>query len=255
MVNQPKDSVIVFLDKLGGIAYNKSLNPIDKEIAHILNIGQNTFSYWDKDRAKILIESYIDDLRKAGWTNLSIENDLKTEVTRLIKKSRNWTQFIEGIEGWRQDIQNWDKENDDIQQKNTIVPHDLFDDKPMYVVKLCQQINASYENNLFDCTAVIMRRLLEILLILSYKNYNIETEILDTNGAYHISLDKIVKNAEQNKTLDFSSNTRKDMMKFKELGNFSAHKIWFNCAKTDIEPHILKYRAIIEELLYKSGIK
>lgn len=44
-------------------------------------------------------------------------------------------------------------------------------------------------------------------------------------------------------------------MLFKDLGNYSAHKIWYNCTKGDIEQNALKYRTIIEELLYKSGIK
>lgn len=45
------------------------------------------------------------------------------------------------------------------------------------------------------------------------------------------------------------------MRLFKELGNYSAHIIWINSTRKDIEPHVLKYRTIIEELLYKSGLK
>ena len=45
------------------------------------------------------------------------------------------------------------------------------------------------------------------------------------------------------------------MALFKDLGNYSAHKIWYNCTQGDIKPHILKYRAIIEELMYKAGLK
>jgi hypothetical protein len=78
---------------------------------------------------------------------------------------------------------------------------------------------------------------------------------MDKSGCYHITLDKIIKNAEQNKTLALSANTRKEMALFKDLGNYSAHKIWYNCTQGDIKPHILKYRVIIEELMYKSGLK
>lgn len=118
-----------------------------------------------------------------------------------------------------------------------------------------QQINASYENNLYDCAAVIMRRLLEGLLVLSFQNAGIESEIIDKSGKRHVALDQIIKIAEQNEALALSANTKKDMMLFKDLGNYSAHKIWYNCTRGDIKPHILKYRAIIEELLYKSGLK
>ena len=100
-----------------------------------------------------------------------------------------------------------------------------------------------------------MRRLLESLLVISYQTLNIENEIMNKNGVSHISLDKIIINAQENQTLKLSANTKKDMMLFKDLGNYSAHKIWYNCTKGDIEQNALKYRTIIEELLYKSGIK
>jgi hypothetical protein len=76
-----------------------------------------------------------------------------------------------------------------------------------------------------------------------------------SDGKHHVPLDSMITKAVNNSKLALSSNTKNDMKHFKDLGNFSAHKIWFNCTKGDLEPHILKYRAIIEELFYKSGIK
>ncbi|MBR4583571.1 MAG: hypothetical protein IKO34_07150, partial [Bacteroidales bacterium] len=92
-------------------------------------------------------------------------------------------------------------------------------------------------------------------LVLSYQKAGIESEIIDPKGNFHISLDRMIKNATQNITLALSANTKKDMPLFKDLGNYSAHKIWYNCTQQDIKPHILKYRVVIEELLYKAGMK
>ena len=157
---------------------------------------------------------------------------------------------------WIEDIKRWnEKEDVEIEQSGTILPAPLFNELSSNFQRLCEQINASYENNLYDCTAVMMRRLLEGLLVLSYQNYKIESEITAKDGVRHITLDKIIKNAENNQTLKLSANVRKELSLFKDLGNYSAHKIWYNCTKQDIEPHILKYRIIIEELLYKSGVK
>ena len=58
-----------------------------------------------------------------------------------------------------------------------------------------------------------------------------------------------------NEILCLSGNTREDLDLFKDLGNYSAHKIWYSCTQKDIKPHILKYRAIIEELLHKAGLR
>lgn len=190
------------------------------------------------------------------WNDDEILEDLQGESSRMMNNARNWSDWCSQMEGWIGDIKSWKNKNEiTIEQLGTILPDALYNSLPSNIQFLCKQINASYENNLYDCTAVIMRRLLESLLVLSYQNAGIEADITDKSGAYHISLDKIIKNAEQNSTLNLSSNTRKDMALFKDLGNYSAHKIWYNCTQGDIKPHILKYRVIIEELFYKSGIK
>jgi len=159
------------------------------------------------------------------------------------------------MEKWIEDINHWgDEDSISIEQDGTILPSSIFENLSQNIQSLCKQINASYENNLFDCTAVMMRRLLEGLLVLSYQNFGVEKEITEKNGR-HSTLDKIIKNAEQNTELALSANTRKDMAIFKGLGNYSAHKIWYNSTQQDIKPHILKYRVIIEELMYKAGLK
>ncbi len=106
------------------------------------------------------------------------------------------------------------------------------------------------ESLLLECVDIGIKQ----YLVLSYQNNGIESEITDQNGR-HIILDKIIKNAAQNSTLSLSANTRRDMALFKDIGNYSAHKIWYNCTRQDIEPHIIKYRVIIEELMYKAGVK
>lgn len=253
--NLTQKSVTIFLNKLGGIAYNKSLPPIEQEILRLKNKGKSIFTYWQDNIAEEILHDYVKAL-KSHWTEQMIVNDLKGETTRLMNNSDNWSTWIDYMKSWIKDIEKWRKEDIvSIQQSGTILPDSLYNGLQSNIQSLCKQINASYENNLFDCTAVIMRRLLEGLLVLCYYNAGIETEIMDKSGCYHITLDKIIKNAEQNKTLAFSSNTRKEMSLFKDLGNYSAHKIWYNCTQQDINPHILKYRVIIEELMYKSGIK
>lgn len=249
-----RDSVQMFLNKLGGIAYNKSRSPVDQEIYHIKNKGKRKFTYWNQQRADNLLNEYVQALYLYGWNESMILSDLRGESVRMMNNSSNWTQWCHTMEGWIQDVKGWDAEDTvTVEQLGTVLPDALFSSLPVNVQSLCKQINASYENNLFDCTAVIMRRLLESLLVLSYQKAGIEEEIM--NGNHHVTLDKIIKNAEQNKILALSSNTKKDMTLFKDLGNYSAHKIWYNCTQGDIKPHILKYRVIIEELMYKSGLK
>lgn len=251
-----KESAENFIKKLGGIVYNKSRSPIDQEIYHLKNKCNKLNTYWNNNEADVIFYNYIVALKNAGYSDNQIIKDLQTEVNHLCNNSHNWSEWSEKMLNWVEDIKHWnDKDDVEIEQSGTVLPTMLFDGLSSNFQRLCEQINASYERNLYDCTAVMMRRLLEGLLVLSYQNYEIESEITAKDGIHHFTLDKIIKNAENNQTLKLSANVKKGFGLFKDLGNYSAHKIWYNCMKQDIEPHILKYRMIIEELLYKSGLK
>ena len=251
-----QDSVGKFLDKLGGIAFNKSRSPVDQEINHLKNKGNYQFSYWNQTEAEDLLQEYVKALRTYGYSESMVLTDLQTDSTRMMNRSKNWSSWSDTMRQWIDEIYHWnDDDNETISQSGAILPDVLFSQLPSNIQSLCKQINASYENHLYDCAAVVMRRLLEVLLVMSYQAAGIEDDIMDKNGNHHVTLDKMIKNAEQNRTLALSSNTKKDMAQFKDLGNYSAHKIWYNCTQGDIKPHILKYRAIIEELLYKAGLK
>ena len=248
-------SVSEFLKKLGGIAYNKSRAPIDQELYHIKNLCKKSYSYWNDTQGDDILARYVRALRRANWTDDQILDDLQTEVIRVCNSSRNWTQWSDTMEQWIADIGKWDMPDDtSIFESGSILPDQLFADVPRNIQLICKQINASFEQNLYDCTAVMMRRLLEGLLVLAYQKHGIEAEIIEKNGC-HSTLDRIIKNAAQNSTLALSANTKRDMALFKDIGNYSAHKIWYNSTKQDIEPHLLKYRVIIEELMYKAGVK
>ena len=98
-----------------------------------------------------------------------------------------------------------------------------------------------------------MRRLLEIMLILSYEKLAIASEIKDSDNEYK-NLNFIIGNAISNSPLSLSRNTRDCLDQFRKVGNFSAHKIHYNAKKSDIRNIALDYRAAIEELLYKSEL-
>ncbi|WP_219863054.1 hypothetical protein [Vreelandella piezotolerans] len=146
------------------------------------------------------------------------------------------------------------REDDEvIETIDSIISKSLYSGTRGYIESLCRQINASYENNIFDGAAVLMRRLLEIMLILSYEKLGIASDIKDPGNEYK-NLNTIIGNALTNSTLSLSRNTRDCLDQFRKVGNFSAHKIHYNAKKSDIRNIALDYRAAIEELLYKSGL-
>ena len=95
-----------FLDKLGGIAYNISLPPIDKQIRYIKNVCKNKFTYWNDLEAQSLMNNYVAALRKWKWSDDTILNDLENETFIKSQECKTWTQWTNLIQAWTESIYN-----------------------------------------------------------------------------------------------------------------------------------------------------
>lgn len=144
--------------------------------------------------------------------------------------------------------------SEEVFSQNTILDESLLQKDRSFILSLIKQINSSYENNIFDGCAVLMRRLLEVMLIMSYEELKIDSAIRDSDGNYK-QLNTIIDDAITNKALRLSRNTRDSLGIFRKLGNFSAHKIYYNAKRSYIDPVIIDYRATIEELMYKASLR
>lgn len=156
-------------------------------------------------------------------------------------------QFMENSYG------NLFSDYESIESDSNFIDENKFCNKRPYLDKLIKQINHCYDNNCYDACAVLLRRLFEILLILTYQNNNIDDEIKDKNGTGYVMLDSIVKNAINNTTLKFTR-IKKEFDTFRAIGNYSAHNIFYTAGRKDIDDIKLSYRVMLEELYNKSGI-
>ncbi|MEC1451552.1 DUF4145 domain-containing protein [Bacillus haynesii] len=144
------------------------------------------------------------------------------------------------------------EDSETIISSNEVLDENLFLDKRGFLDKLIKQINSCYSNNCYDACAVLMRRVFEISLILAFENRCIQDQIKDRNGDY-LMLEKIVSNAVNNKKLNISR-SKKEYESIRNLGNFAAHKIYFNTRKIDIDDIKQTYRVCLEELFYIAGL-
>ncbi|MBE2256195.1 MAG: hypothetical protein IAE65_08345 [Ignavibacteria bacterium] len=145
------------------------------------------------------------------------------------------------------------KKSEDVLTDDTILPESLMTQTRGYIESLSKQINASYNHNVFDGCAVLMRRLLEILLIHSYEAVNLESQITENGGFRNLSF--IINHTYSTKPFKLSKDCLEVLDSFRQMGNFSAHRIQFNAKRKDIDNVKLQYRVTIEELLYTSKIK
>jgi hypothetical protein len=133
-----------------------------------------------------------------------------------------------------------------------LIDETKFCGKRDYLTKLIQQINSSYKNNCYDACAVLMRRLFEVLLILSYQKLQIDDTIKSSDGSYFM-LDGIIKDAVSNSKLKLSR-IKKEFDTFRVVGNFSAHNITYIAGPKDINDIKLNYRVMLEELYNKAEL-
>lgn len=134
-----------------------------------------------------------------------------------------------------------------------MLPFDLYAHTRQNIERIADQINKSFYFEIYDGCAVLMRRLIEMLLILSFKAHKIETEIRGSGGNY-INLSGIIDKAVANSTLDLSKSAKEYLDIFREKGNLSAHNHFHNARKKDLELIQPKFRHLVEELLYKAEI-
>lgn len=138
-----------------------------------------------------------------------------------------------------------------IDSHDELIEEAKFCGKRPFLTRLIQQINFTYGNNCYDACAVLMRRLFEVLLVLSYQNNGIEADITKPDGS-HKMLESIVKDAVQNKTLGVPVRISKNFDSFREVGNNSAHSITYTAGKLDIDNIVRDYRVIVKRF-YQEG--
>ena len=205
--------------------------------------------------------SLISNLFVQCGFNVPNSSRLKNNLTKgkekafVISKGKATTiEFIPAI------LQSMEKEyavlwedNITIDSSGELIDEQKFVGKRKYLDQLIYQINHSYTNNCYDAAAVLMRRLFEVLLVLSYQNYGIDDQIKDSTGKGYIMLDGIAKNAKNNQTLKMSR-IKNEFDTFRLVGNFSAHNITYTAGKKDIDDIKINYRVMLEELYNKAGL-
>lgn len=186
---------------------------------------------------------------------------LKTKLTKgrykafIKSKGKDTTiEFIPAIlQGLEKAYKGLWEDSTTIDSNSEIIDEQKFGGKRKYLDRLIFQINCTYVNNCYDATAVLMRRLFEVLLVLSYQNLGIDSQIKDPSGKGYVSLERIVKNAINNPTLKLSR-IKNEFETFRLVGNFSAHNITYTAGRKDIDDIKLNYRVMLDELYEKAGL-
>lgn len=138
-------------------------------------------------------------------------------------------------------------------ERDSVLPHGMFDRSRGYINRVLSQINQSYDLGLYDCCAVMCRRLLETLIIESFERAGRSDDLKGTDGNFHM-LSGLVSVLEKDKSISLSRNGLRGLRDFKALGDLSAHNRRFNAQASDIDRVRDGLRVTVQELLHLAGL-
>lgn len=129
---------------------------------------------------------------------------------------------------------------------------DTFEANRSYLVRMCEQINGTYEYEFYDGCAVLMRRLMESLLIEVFESAGEASLIKDGSGNYKM-LNGIIS-ALGSSPIRFARGIDKIIENVKKVGDNAAHGRTHVTKKNDINDLKIDYRKLISELKSKAQI-
>jgi len=135
-----------------------------------------------------------------------------------------------------------------------VIPMSIVRNTRGYIERISNQANGAYENGWYDACAVMVRRLLETLIIETFEHQNLAAKIKNPSGDFLYLRDLIDRCLEET-AWNLSRNCKRAMPKLKDIGDKSAHSRRYIAHKSDIEPHLLDIRLIVQELVFLAGLK
>jgi len=132
---------------------------------------------------------------------------------------------------------------------DSVLPREIFSNTRGYIEKVVVQINSSYDHGLYDCCAVMCRRLGETLIIEIYESQGRASEIKGADDNF-LMLNGLLGVLNKDRTVHIGRNAKRGLEGLKDLGDKSAHNRRFNARKPDIDGIKSDLRTVVEELLH-----
>jgi hypothetical protein len=134
----------------------------------------------------------------------------------------------------------------------TVLPTEIFSNARKYVQAVVRQINLSYDYGLYDCCAVMCRRLFETLIIEAFEKQGALDELKRPDGELD-QLSGLIRALENTKSFSTGRQTKQAAKKLKDIGDWSAHNRRHVAVNKDIEDVKSHLRVACGDLLHLAG--
>jgi hypothetical protein len=140
-----------------------------------------------------------------------------------------------------------------VQVSDQIIPGEWVKGTRLYLEKMVQQINGTYDYGFYDACATLCRRLMESLIIEAYITEGRAQEI--QKDRVFLDLEKLISVIRNDQKIILGRSTPKAMVETKQLGDTAAHDRVYITHQQDIDDIKVRYRRMIRELLDVARIK
>ncbi len=137
--------------------------------------------------------------------------------------------------------------NKPLPKSDTLFEESAFKNTRGYIKKVIKQINLSYDYGLYDCCAVMVRRLLETLIIEVYEKLERSEELKGSDGNF-VMFSGLLSFLKKDKTVNLGRQTIEGLEGFKKIADSSAHNRRFNARQKIIDDKIDGVKLAVEEL-------
>lgn len=172
-----------------------------------------------------------------------------TEVKNLTKR------VIEITKVMQLDLPKWEPpEEGRASEEQLVLPFSVVKNTRVYIEKIANQINGSYENGWYDACSVMIRRLIETLIIEVFEKHNIAHKIKNPQDNF-LWLSDLIPKALNETLWNLGRKTKKALPKLAEIGNQSAHSRRFLAHRNDIKNLRNEIRIVVQELVLLADLK
>jgi hypothetical protein len=130
---------------------------------------------------------------------------------------------------------------------NDLFSLEIFDNTRGYITKTASEASVCYDYSLYNACWVMIRKLVETLIIELFKHNNIADKIKKDGNFLYLS--DLIDKLQNESTLHLTRNTMQGLPKIKKYGDLSAHNVYFDAKKSEIDSFKMDLRIVLEELI------
>jgi hypothetical protein len=199
-------------------------------------------------------ESFREDHPLFVWLRDAIQETVNAETTKFRNRSAKRVAMIKRKRGSGSKAKKPTKKRAEAARSSHVyLQPEILEKMPPYMLRLVPQINGTYDNEWFEGTAMVLRRLMETLIIELYTRRGWHKEIQDPDTNEFLQFKSLIDKLNGDARLGIQRRTIEGLNRVKEVGDTAAHDFRIRIRKSDLDRIQSAVRLTCERLIFTIG--